>query len=155
MADKYYLYLLWKVFLPLTLSIKSSQSKVRFLLAIAFSILILFSCQKEKVEKKLQHKWKYISVREPVIFFPTTYWSFEESKVYVIQEDSVSVDTTLWGDYTLKNNFMMISGVNSTIKGGELFKGNFQMLQLNDSLMVLVRKEHGDGLIYHEFVKAN
>jgi hypothetical protein len=49
---------------------------------------------------------------------------------------------------------MIISGANSTMKGGELFKGNFQVLQLNDSIMILVRKEDGDGLIYHEFVKA-
>jgi hypothetical protein len=125
---------------------------VRLFLVITVSIFLLFSCQKENLENKLMHKWKYISVTKPVIFQPTTYWSFNESSVFVT--DSATADTVLFGDYFLKNNFMIISGANSTMKGGELFKGNFQVLQLNDSIMILVRKEDGDGLIYHEFVKA-
>jgi hypothetical protein len=88
-----------------------------------------------------------------VIFQPTTYWSFNESSVFV--SDSATSDTVLYGDYLLKNNIMIISGANTTMKGGELFKGNFQVLQLNDSIMILARKEAGDGLLYHEFVKAN
>jgi len=125
---------------------------VRLFLVITVSIFLLFSCQKENLENKLMHKWKYISVTKQVIFQPTTYWSFNESSVFVT--DSATADTVLFGDYFLKNNFMIISGANSTMKGGELFKGNFQVLQLNDSIMILVRKEDGDGLIYHEFVKA-
>ncbi|MFZ9848179.1 MAG: hypothetical protein ACO3EE_08535 [Flavobacteriales bacterium] len=104
------------------------------------------------------NKWKYISVTKPVIFQPTTYWSFNESTVFVT--DSATADTVLFGDYFLKNNMMVISGASTTMKGGELFKGNFQVLELKDSTLILVRKEYipdtiNDGLIYHEFVKAN
>ncbi len=98
------------------------------------------------------HRWKYVSVTKPVIFQPTTYWTFNESSVFVI--DSATTDTVLYGNYFLKNSFMIISGSNSAMSGGELFKGNFQVLQLNDSIMILVRNE-GGGLIYYEFIKAN
>jgi hypothetical protein len=125
---------------------------VRIFITIAFSIFLLFSCQKEKLENKLMHRWKYVSVTKPVIFQPTTYWTFNKSSVFVI--DSATTDTVLYGNYFLKNSFMIISGANSAMSGGELFKGNFQVLQLNDSIMILVRNE-GGGLIYYEFIKAN
>jgi hypothetical protein len=131
---------------------------VRFLVIIAFSVLFLVSCQKDQVQKKLMHKWKYISVHEPILFQPTAYWAFDENRAYVI--DSATNDTSLWGDYTIKNNFVIITGANATMKGGELFKGNFQILELKENTLILARKEYipdviNDGLIYHEFVKVD
>ncbi len=128
---------------------------MRLILIIVASSFFLFSCQKEKEVNLLKNKWQYISVNDPIIFHDTTYWAFDDSKVYVIKEAANVVDTMLWGDYYLKNNMMVITGISTTMVGGEYFKGNFQLLKLDENQLILVRKEAGDGLIYHEFVKSN
>ena len=128
---------------------------MRLILIIVAYYFFLFSCQKEKEVNLLKNKWQYISVTDPIIFHDTTYWAFDDSKVFVIKEAANIVDTMLWGDYYLKNNMMVITGINTTMVGGEYFKGNFQLLKLDENQLILVRKEAGDGLIYHEFVKSN
>ncbi len=125
---------------------------MRVALAIVFLFsLILCSCQREH-KNKIMGEWQYVSVTKPALFDDTSYWRFDEDSVYCIVRNGLQIDTTLWGKYTLKNNAIIISGPNTTKVGGEYFKGNFDILELNNDQMILVRQE--DGMLYYEFVKS-
>jgi len=101
------------------------------------------------------HKWKYVSITDPVLFQPTTYWVFDENKAYLTRDDGTTYDTLKFGDYALKNNVLIISGPNTDLGTNQLFMGNFQIMRINNNELILARREDGDGLMYHEFVKAD
>lgn len=105
------------------------------------------------------HRWQFLYTTDSANINPPfpkqAFWSFDQNKAYVSVVKGNVTDTILWGDYTLKNRVIIISGPNTHMTGGELFMGNFQIMRVNDSELVLARREDEDGLLYFEFVKAD
>ena len=120
---------------------------VKYFLLVVISVSF-FACAKE-TQQKMVGKWKLYTVPAKAY---NEIWTFTETDVTRSFEypDTTTIENT--GAYEVKSaTKFTISGVGSTMKGVEYFKGDWTIKDIDSKGMIIYRQD--GGLTYDEFEK--
>ena len=132
----------------------SNLRKFQFLLAVI--VLAITGCQKEellmsedKIESQLENTWQRVEMTQ------TSYdiqWKFSDGKLYLYKKDVLLAE----GNYSVNTSVTKVkidvSGFPEP--GYDYMNGNWQVVQLDDEVLVIAQKYHG-GTYQQEFTRID
>ena len=126
--------------------------KLQLLLAVI--VLTIAGCQKEeflmsesKIESQLQNTWQRVDMTQTS---SGVQWKFNEGKLYLIKNGSALAEGDYSVDASVTKVKIDISGFPDP--GYEYMNGNWQVIQLDEDVLVVAQKYHG-GTFQQEFTR--
>lgn len=145
---------LFYIFAEIKKNIMKKTVRSAFLVLI-ITALAFASCQKKK-EDKISDTWRLIrvSIDSTVTWYEL--WQFYDGYLTILKRDEVSgnLDTIGTGQYTvdagLSKTFINMADI--TVESFN-YVGLWQVLKLNNEIMVILHEGSGGDWYYREFVK--
>lgn len=116
-------------------------------------ILLIYSCQ-DKQEDRMKQSWKLVKIDRNTFVDYHQVWDFDGTNMYIIDINDTSgvTDTIDYGSYSLD------AGLSKTMMeikdcAHEELNGNWEILTLNEDILIMLNDPPGSVWNYREFVK--